>query len=75
MLLRDRFQNSARNFKTHMKTELARYRRSLQKNNRQQPVQVPRIQSEAEKKAERLRRKNEIEEDRRNKKARLDLLF
>ena len=75
VLLRDRFQNSARNFKTHMKTELARYRRSLQKNNRQQPVQVPRIQSEAEKKAERLRRKNEIEEDRRNKKARLDLLF
>ena len=74
-LLRERFQNSARDFKSHMKTELARYRRSLQKNIRQQPSQVKKTQTEAEKRAERIKRKEEIEEERRKKKARLDLLF
>ena len=74
-LLRDRFHNSARDFKTHMKTELGRYRKSLQKNIRQPPSHDMRIQSEAEKKAERIKRKEEIENERRNKRARLDLLF
>ena len=74
-LLRERYQNSARDFKSHMKTELARCRTSLQKNIRQQLSQVGNTQSEAEKKAERMKRKEELEEERRKKKARLDLLF
>ena len=74
-LLKERFKDSACNFKTHMKTELSRYRRSLQKNMQVQRTQVIKVPTEAEKKAERIKRKEEIEEERRNKKARLDLLF
>ena len=74
-LLKERYKDSACNFKTHMKTELSRYRRSLQKNMQVQRTQVVKVLTEAEKKAERIKRKEEIEEERRKKKARLDLLF
>ena len=74
-LLSERFSNSAGNFKKHMRTELARYRRSLQKNNQNQQSQVVQTQTDAEKKAERLKRKAELEEERTRKRARLDLIF